>query len=193
MSDLIIEAPVDGFVAEIAPAGAVTTGGRLVAMKSPQLERQKAGLLSAEEQLSFLELPFKDGRIDAEIAALAQKEKILKDAAAAQQAIYDTLNDQNHLIGGVDPQHLLTAQIATLQAQIALIDAHLASSHADRKKNDMLDKIASTKTKIDADQAYLEEMGNALTVLAARNGRFTPAISLGSFVRKGHELGTFSL
>jgi len=76
MDTVTIEAPEDAFVLVIAPEGRIALGGQLIVLKSPKLEQHRSGLVALEEHLSYLERPFTDGRIDDEIAALAQKEQL---------------------------------------------------------------------------------------------------------------------
>jgi hypothetical protein len=192
MDTVIVEAPEDSFIVHIAPEGRVAENQQLIALKSPKLEQQRSSLLALEEHLSFLERPFTDGRIDEEIAALVQKEQLLSNAVTNQTQVRDIIQ------GRVDTGHatldeLENAQIKVIQSQNSQIDAHLASSHAARKKVDMQDKIVTAKNKIDRDKQYLDEMGKALTIISGVTGTFYPNAFAGAFVRKGHVLGKINL
>jgi len=146
-------------------------------------------LIAMEQHLGFLERPFADGRIDDEIAALAEKEKNLVQQVSLQQQNYD-IEQEKYQQGGTSELAVFTARIPLTQTQAAQLDAQLASSQAKQKKTDMLANIASAKAKIAADKACLAELMNGLTVIARANGTFYPNVGVNSFVRKGDVLGS---
>jgi hypothetical protein len=192
MDTLTVEAPEDSFIVSIAPDGRVAAAQKLVVLKSPKLEQYGSSLLALEEHLSFMERPFTDGRIDEEIAALAQKEHLLADAVTAQTQARDTIQLRVSL-GQATLDELDNAQIKLLQSQNAQIDAHLASSHAILKKIDLQDKINTAKNKIARDKLYLDAMNGSLHISSGIAGTFFPNAVAGSFVRKGHVLGKINL
>jgi hypothetical protein len=149
--------------------------------------------VALEEHLSFLERPFTDGRIDQEIAALAQKAAIMSDAVSAQAELRRIIAIQVSQ-GQNTHANLYAEDIKLIQVTNAKLDADLASSHAERKKIDLQDKLASASSKIVRDRDFLNAMDNALTIRSTiNNGTFHPATIVNSFVRKGHVLGRIEL
>jgi hypothetical protein len=173
MESVTIEAPDDVLIVQIAAQGNVTKGQQLVALTSPRLKLERSRLIALEEHLSFLERPFNDGRIDEEIAKLADKAKLLAQAADAQIMRRDEIKAivDSGSMGSLPT--LEEENVKMFQALNSKIDADLASSHAERKKTDLLDKITSAKNKLARDRTYLDEMEKTLTV-SAREAYSTP-------------------
>lgn len=192
MDTVLIEAPEDAFIVSVVPEGRVAVAQKLIELKSPKLEKDRSQLVALEEHLTYIERPFKDGRIDQEIAALGQKEKALSEAVVWQQKVVDAADAQvsiGHQVLG----YLGEAKVKMIEAQNSQIDAQLASSHAVQKKVDLLDKIATARNKIARDHQYLNAMDKALTINSGVNGTFYAVVVVGSFVRKGHTLGKINI
>jgi hypothetical protein len=192
MESIGIEAPEDSIVIQIAPEGRVAVNQRLIVLKSPRLEQHRSSLLALEEHLSYLERPFNDGRIDEEIAALAQKEQFLADAVTLQEKILDFAQLQ-FKSGQTSIDTPENAEVKLIQSRNARTDAHLASSHAARKKVDLQDKITTAKNKIGRDKQFLDTMDKSLTISSSVSGTFYPNTLVNYFVRKGHLLGKINL
>jgi hypothetical protein len=73
--------------------GPVAKGQELLRLKSLNVKRMEIHIALFKEHIDVMERPFKDGRIDQEIAMLKQKADILKDTVdwAGKKAKY--LND----------------------------------------------------------------------------------------------------
>src|SRR5690242_14236712 len=86
---IVIQAPEDAFVSEIAKDGAVKAGQKIVVFRSPKLDRFASNLTALEERISIRERPFSDGRVDEVISLTMQKAQALKQAADARNTLYE--------------------------------------------------------------------------------------------------------
>jgi hypothetical protein len=195
MGTIVFEAPDDVFVQEIAANEQVAKGDKLIVFRSPGLDRLHASLESLLEHIAIIERPLKDGRVDEEIKTLNQKAPILKEASEAADAALVVVKNFPPHDPGAPPgdldglRALRDAQITAAQAQCAYLDAELSASHAERKKLDLLDKIASAKNKLAREQDYLSAMAAGLTILSPNAGQFTGHVSPGAFLKKGQVAG----
>ena len=88
-----------------------------------------------------------------------------------------------------DYKNPVDLEIEYSKNQIELLDAKIAASQADRRKQDALDKINLAKNKLARHREILLQYRSALKILSAVDGVFTSLVQVGSFVKKGHVLG----
>ncbi|MET4514319.1 hypothetical protein [Bradyrhizobium sp. I1.7.5] len=73
------------------------------------------------------------------------------------------------------------------------LEAKVAAEQSTLKKQDHLDKLDLTKTKLQRYDSLLKEKQDTLSILASVNAAFMPVVVTGSFVKKGHLLGELML
>jgi len=89
-TNLRVEAPDDVSVdAIISNNGPVKKGQQLMRLKSVNIDRAAIQIDLFKEHIDIMERPFKDGRIDDEIALLKQKSQLLSDIVDAVQRKID--------------------------------------------------------------------------------------------------------
>lgn len=69
------------------------------------------------------------------------------------------------------------------------LDAKSTAEQSELKKQDNLDKLALTKTKLTLYEQFLKEKIDSLSISAGADGTFSPHVFVASFVKKGHPLG----
>lgn len=117
---ILIEAPDDVSIESVAVQnGPVKKGDQLLRLKSFHLERMEINVALFKEHIDIMERPFKDGRIDQEIAILKQKSDLLNEIMASAQCDVDSLEEAKK--AGVIPEPLNVWQIAFPQPP-AVID-----------------------------------------------------------------------
>lgn len=184
MGKLLIEAPDDVFVTAIVADGPVVGSQVLITLRSPRLERMQSSLIALNEHIAIIERPIADGRLDQEIATMGAKTAALSQAADLTAAIV-VIVQQQFLVGQVGQKEVDQANVDAIQAKTAFLDSELSSTHAELKKNDMIDKIASAKNKLIRESTYLETMNGCLSIIAPVSGTFTASSGSGFFLKKG--------
>lgn len=155
------------------------------------LERLQLRVAEFQHHIEVVDRPFHDGRVDDEINILHAKADILKHAKADADALVASMQDRLR-VGEITDVDLLNVQIKAASAASAFLDADLASRHAERKRNDMADKLSITRNTLRYEQTYLSMIANSLTIISQISGTFVVAVARGSFVRRGHILGTIN-
>jgi hypothetical protein len=82
-----------------------------------------------------------------------------------------------------------TSLSSQAQAETAYLDANVAASHAERKRDDLIDKITSAKNKLAREDTYVTTMQAAMSISSPSDGRFIGYVGVNSFVKKGQEIG----
>jgi hypothetical protein len=82
------------------------------------------------------------------------------------------------------PTHKTLLSLSRQQA-----DAILAADQAEKKKQDMIDKLAITKGELDHHEHYLAQIKSSLTITSPTDGYFKALVAAGGAVKKGHILG----
>jgi hypothetical protein len=188
MATIVIQAPEDAFVSEIAKDGAVNAGQRIVVFRSPKLDRFASNLTALEELIAIRERPFNDGRVDEVISLTMQKAQALKQAADARNTLYeDSVKELQ--AGRIGLDTLTSRDFDRQQATSAYIDAQIAASQAEKKKSDSQDKISVAKNKLTRDRAYLAAMQAALIIQSPEDGNFSARVAVSGFLKKGQTVG----
>ncbi len=188
MATIVIQAPEDGFVSEIAKDGAVNSGQRIVALRCPKLDRFASNLTALEELIAIRERPLNDGRADEVRSLTMQKVQALKQAADASNTIYqDLMTEQKE--GQLSLDTVKSWDFDRQQATSVYLDAQIAASQAEKNKSDSLDKISAAKKKLDGDRAYLAAMQAALIIQSPEDGNFSARVAVSGFLKKGQIVG----
>jgi hypothetical protein len=83
--------------------------------------------------------------------------------------------------------------VTIYQAKSAKIDAELSASQAERKKNDLLDKINSAKGRLSTEEVFLDTMTKAMTIMSPETGVFSPTTAVGLFLKRGTPIGVLEI
>jgi hypothetical protein len=188
-----IEAPDDVSIEVVSVLnGPVTKGQQLLRLKSFNVERMEIHIALFKEHIDVMERPFKDGRIDQEIAMLKQKAGILKDTVdwAGYKAAYAKLKVDD---GSYAKDVWHTAQIDLNKAKVDLLAAQLAADQAEKRRDDTLAKIQVAKDKLALHEKMLDDLRASMIVISSADGHYKSHVETNVFVKKGHVLGEFSL
>jgi hypothetical protein len=188
---LNIAVPEDVFVDFIAQSGSVKSGDVIARLKSWSLQHAQNHAAILREHISISERPFLDGRVDEEIALLSVKLSNLKKTVDTTTALLASEQEQFKL--GMNKIHDVDDALNSLdKANNDYLDADIAVKQASRKKQEALDKIALAKKKLDFIDTLNAARAGALTLTAVTAGTFTTEVGVGSFVQKGHHVGSIT-
>jgi hypothetical protein len=190
-----IESPDDVFIDDVASDGPVAANQKLFALTSPALERLQSRLQAFQSHLDVVERPLNDGRVDAAIKSLKAKADSLTTAAtaAADQVTYNTdlFESSGHnpaTMPALDQARMQAASVTSIYS-----DTILQAAQADQNLKDMKDRLQIAKDQLSRAEAYLTEMRNRMTIVAPQAATFASSVLKGSFVKKGHILGSLAL
>jgi biotin carboxyl carrier protein len=190
---LEIEAPSDVFVADVvATDGRVSKGTLLLKLKSHFLTQSQIRLVLLREQINFAERPFLDGRVDEEIKLIKSKAKYLSQKNQDAEAKLKLAESQVQL-GTLDKSEYLAIVLNYTAIKTNYLDAELASNQAEKKKQELIDKISLAKDKLRLEEDALADLMMSMEVKANADGNFTSSVAVGSFIKKGHLLGRIML
>ena len=186
---LRFEAPVDSIVDQLmVRSGRVAPGQLLLILRSPELDRLIFRVTAFQQHLEIAERAFQDGRVDEQIAALVSKRDDLTNAVKIQEDRCNLVKSE-HAVGKVSVLDIYTETLALSPIYRSQIDAKLAADQAEKKKQDMIDKFAITKSELQNHETYLQAPKSAMTITASLDGTFNALVCVGSFVKKGHTVG----
>ena len=192
MSDdrgLRFEAPIDAFVHKLSVTSSrVAKGQERVVLHSPELDRLTFRLGVFRRHLEMAGRPFHDGRVDEQIKTLTYKKDNLVDAVKVQEDRVKRVKDRFN-VGEMTMEDVEAAQVTLLSLSRQQADAILAADQAEKKKQDMIDKLAITKGELDHHEHYLAQIKSSLTITAPTDGYFKALVAAGGAVKKGHNLG----
>ncbi len=92
-------------------------------------------------------------------------------------------------VGEMTMEDVEAAQVTLLSLSRQQADAILAADQAEKKKQDMIDKLAITKGELDHHEHCLAQIKSSLTITAPTDGYFKALVAAGGTVKKGHSLG----
>jgi phage terminase Nu1 subunit (DNA packaging protein) len=188
MGKIMVRAPDDALVASIVPDGQVAVGQKIIQLQSPHLDRLQSSIVALQEHIAIIERPINDGRLAEEMATMVDKASSLKNAVEFANKVVQLVED-GVPVGQYTAEDLNQAKIRAIQAETAYLDANLAASHAERKQNDLIDKITSAKNKLSREQIYVTAMQAAMSITSHVDGNFIGYIGVNFFVKKGQEIG----
>jgi hypothetical protein len=96
-------------------------------------------------------------------------------------------------VGKKTSEDLLKAQLNLFSAQSALADPTLAVEQADKKKQDLIDRIALAQTSLGIHTTYVNSLQAVMTIVAPVSGQFKLGVAALSFVKKGDVVGEIDI
>ena len=132
------------------------------------------------------------------MVVLMKKYKCINDKVAA---LTNALTNNQTLLQGITEEvgvgqatrlDMMKGEIEVATAKSTLLDAQITASQAQRKKADLSEQINVANYKLQREATFLQEMTAALILVSPIAATFEPEILLGSFLKKGHVVGTLT-